>query len=157
MSLREIKLIVSPVKDPDRNKEKDVYEVCEDIFLDIYSYSLAVPKFFQFDGASVPSVAWRTIGTPFTPRFMIAAVFHDWGYHTHIMSKELTDSMFYDLLIQNGIGETKAGLMKKAVELFGEHYWENDEQDILYLKRLESKIIENNRNPKDYGLEFLND
>lgn len=145
-------LLLQPVIKPDLNKLEEAYEVSDDVATKAAGAKICVPKFFQYDGASIPPAAWQAIGTPFEPRFMVAAVFHDWLYHTHQIDKEDTDGLFYDLLVANGVNKVKAALMKAAVEAFGGWYWNNDSDDLAYLKRLAARIRRDGRNPADYGM-----
>jgi len=145
-------LLLLPVAEPDLNKLEDAYEVAEDIATKNAGATIRVPKFFQYDGASIPSPAWQAIGTPFQPRFMIAAVFHDWLYHTHQLDKKTTDALFYRLLLAHGVRKTKAVLMLAAVESFGTWYWINDKDDRDYLKRLAARIKADGRDPADYAM-----
>lgn len=143
-------LILLPVVKPDMNKLEDAYEVVGDLAIKRKGAMIRVPKFFQFDGASIPPAAWQVIGTPFQPRFMAAAVFHDWLYHTHQIDREATDGLFYDLLVVNGVSKIKAGVMLAAVGSFGDWYWDNDKEDRAYLKRLALRIRKDGRDPANY-------
>ncbi len=145
-------LILKPIMKPDPNKLEEAYEVVADIQTKIGSITIKVPKFFQFDGASIPSPAWQAIGTPFMPRFMTASVFHDWIYHTHQVQKDASDQLFYDLLIADGVNKTRAWMMRVAVESFGASYWENDKGDLDYIRRLAKRIRDDNRDPAQYGI-----
>lgn len=145
-------LLLQPVIKPDLNKLEEAYEVAGDLATKAAGAVIRVPKFFQYDGASIPPAAWQTIGTPFEPRFMVPAVFHDWLYHTHQIAKDDTDDLFYDLLVANGVNKVKAALMKAAVETFGNWYWNNDSDDLAYLKRLASRIKKDGRDPATYAM-----
>jgi len=147
------KLLVLPVSRPDKNKLEEAYEVANDVDTKKGSALVRVPKYFQYDGASVPPMAWQVIGTPFQPRFMVAAVFHDWLYHTHQVDRKAANDLFYDLLIAGGVREAKASVMLAAVETFGAWYWKNGQEDLEYLKRLAGRIRKDGRDPRDYGLK----
>lgn len=145
-------LNLAPIIKPDSNKLEEAYEVCADIETEYLGTTIRVPKFFQYDGASIPSMVWPLIGSPFNPRFMVPAVFHDWIYHTHIIDEAPANELFYELLLKNKVGETKAVIMKKAVETFAGWYWDNDSSDISYIESLKKRITDDGRNPSDYGL-----
>ena len=145
-------LILEPVLKPDPNKMEVAYEVVEDIQAKSASAVIRVPKFFQFDGASIPAAGWQLIGTPFYPRFMTASVFHDWVYHTHQVTKDEADDLFYDLLIADGVNKTKAWVMLESVKTFGAAYWTNDTDDKAYIRRLARRIRNDGREPADYGI-----
>ncbi len=145
-------LLLRPIDRPDTNKLEDAYEVAADVETHTNNTRMVVPKFFQYDGASIPSSAWQLIGTPFHPRLMVASVFHDWLYHTHQITRAAADDLFEHLLKASGVGSVKAGLMKAAVAVFGEHYWNNDPEDVAYIRRSSDRIRQDGRNPADYGI-----
>ncbi|WAK04591.1 DUF1353 domain-containing protein [Methylobacter sp. YRD-M1] len=145
-------LKVVPVLKPDKNKLEEAYEIYEDVEEEVDGIQVKVPKLFQYDGASIPALGWQLIGTPFNPRFMRAAVFHDWLYHTHQFNRNSADELFYKILIRSGVNKTKAILMREAVENFGGWYWENDSDDLKYIQRLAKAIQDSGRDPADYGI-----
>jgi len=145
-------LILEPITKPDPNKLEVAYEVVADVETNVGDIVVRVPKFFQFDGASIPPAAWQVIGTPFDPRFMMASVFHDWIYHTHQVSKDDADDLFHKRLIKDGVNKVRAWLMLEAVENFGSSYWENDSGDKAYIRRLAKRIRDDGRDPEDYGI-----
>ncbi|MCO6057266.1 DUF1353 domain-containing protein [Pseudomonas sp. MOB-449] len=141
-----------PIVNPDKNKLDEAYEITVDIEVIYDDESIWVPKFFQYDGASIPSAAWQIIGTPFNPRFMVAAVFHDWLYHTHQIERDSADELLYELLLESGVKKTKATIIREAVKGFGGWYWDNDRDDISYIRRLANKISSDGRMPSKYGI-----
>lgn len=147
-------LQIIPILNPDKNKLEEAYEVAIDLSIKRGQTTVRVPKFFQYDGASVPAPMWQVIGTPFNPRFMIPSVFHDWLYHTHLVKKKEADDLFGRLLIDNGVSKTRAWLMATAVEAAGDAYWENDPDDSAYMKRLAKRITDDGRTPEDYGIKL---
>lgn len=147
-----MRLLLTPVVTPDSNKMQQAYEVAEDIEAATDGASIRVPKFFQYDGASIPGIAWQLVGTPFNPRFMLAAVFHDWLYHTHQLERRPADQLFRQLLLDSQVDEGTAEAMYRAVRLAGSGYWKNDADDQDYLDRLASRIVGDGRDPARYGL-----
>ncbi|MBI3678322.1 MAG: DUF1353 domain-containing protein [Proteobacteria bacterium] len=145
-------LILLPVLKPDPNKLQEAYEVVEDDDTQVKTITIRVPKFFQFDGASIPWPAWQVIGTPFNPRFMGASVFHDWIYHTHQVTRDVADDLFHKMLVSDGVNKTKAWLMREAVVTAGGSYWDNDKDDLAYIDRLRKRIVADGRNPSQYGI-----
>ncbi len=130
-------LVLTPALKPDPNKLDEAYEVVLDDRTQDGAITIRVPKFFQFDGASIPWAAQPLIGTPFEPRFMGASVFTT-GYHTHQISRAAADELFYGLLLADGVGKTKAWLMREAVVVGGGGLWDNDEDDLAYIARLKA-------------------
>lgn len=86
---------------------------------------LTVPAGFKSDGASVPRIFWRIVFPPGDSRALRAAIIHDYIYRTHPAgwTKEAADELFYDLLIEDGIGEFSASLAYWGVRLFGRSSW----------------------------------
>ena len=90
--------------------------------------NVVVPAGFFYDGASIPSLIgllWRIIGHPLDPEFEAAAVVHDYLYSDlnkkigPDVSREVADIIFLTILFENGVGETKRGIMYQAVRKFG--------------------------------------
>ena len=146
------KLQLQPIVKPDSNKLPEAYEVVQDLKRKLGTLTIVVPKFFQYDGSSIPTAAWPLIGTPFNPRFMTASVFHDWIYHTHQAARKAADQWLHDILIEDGVPSTKAWIMHSAVSNFGKPYWDNDPDDNDYIKRLTDRIEAEGRDPAIYGL-----
>lgn len=112
---------------------KDFYEVVRDFELVGFNQEVVVPKFFQYDGASIPPIGWQATYTPFHPDVMAAALVHDWIYYTHQVSRNKADDLLFDLLRANGVGRFKANTMWLAVKTAGEPFWENDKDDVVFL------------------------
>lgn len=107
------------------NPQTRMYKVAESVSRN----GITVPAGFEYDGASIPRPCWSIIGSPFAPEFMTAAVFHDWLYYTHTLNREDADQVLYDLLRENGVGAVKAGVIHRAVRMFGGAYWPNTNED----------------------------
>jgi hypothetical protein len=145
-------LCLQPILNPDTNKLREAYEVVTDVSRKVGNVTIAVPKFFQYDGSSLPLVAWPVFGTPFSPHLMGASLFHDWLYHTHQVTKKAADKLFHQMLIEDGVDNVKAWMMKQAVDDFGDGSWSNDSDDLGYIKRLTKRISDDGRTPAAYGL-----
>lgn len=83
---------------------------------------------------------------------MGASVFHDWIYHTHQVAKKTADRLFHQMLMEDGVDEARAWLMKTAVQDFGDASWKNDAHDRAYIAGLTQRIVADGRRPADYGL-----
>ncbi|OCQ21200.1 hypothetical protein A7985_11250 [Pseudoalteromonas luteoviolacea] len=145
-------LNLKPVLVTHSNKLETAYELIEDFPYQHDGQVRWVPKYFQYDGASIPTLAYYFVGTPFNPRYMKAALVHDWLYHTHEIDRVAADGLFYDMLRSAGVSNAKASLMRIAVEQFGRWYWKNDLDDEAYKAELKNKIINDGRQPSVYGL-----
>jgi hypothetical protein len=146
-------LHLQPITKPDNNKLSEAYEVVTDLSRKVGGATIFVPKFFQYDGSSIPSALWPLMGSPFHPSFMLAAVFHDWIYHTHQIPREDADNLVHKMLIEDGVSRAKAWLMYNTIDLVGESYWTNDPDDDGYIKRLTKRIKDDGRDPAKYGLK----
>ena len=52
---------------PDQNK----YELSRDYEIEVMGVDIVVPKFFRYDGASIPAPAWQFTFSPFHPDVML--------------------------------------------------------------------------------------
>lgn len=125
--------VLKPVPD------MDLYLLVKDYKLKCGRYEFVIPKGFAFDGASIPSIAWHGIGTPFEPQFMLPSMVHDWIYIVHTYSREEADDLFYELLKENGVKEAKAFVMWMAVRAGGWYGWVHNEDKLKELEELHNK------------------
>jgi Protein of unknown function (DUF1353) len=71
------------------------------------------------DGATIPTWAQPFIGQPFDKMFIKAAVIHDHYCDRHVRPWRKTHRVFYDALMETGVGIAKGKLMYYAVYLAG--------------------------------------
>ena len=128
------------------------YRVAADVEYAIDSITFKVPAGYEFDGASIPPLAWPIIGSPFHPEFMRAALAHDWLYATHLTDRKTADAAFKAILIEDGAGGTRADLMYSAVRLAGRFSWGDRPEDVAYLTYLRELIVADGRDLADYGI-----
>lgn len=147
-------LELKPITFTDSEKYKQAYELLQDYKVEYQGKEIIIPKFFQYDGASIPLVAWQIIGSPYNPQFMKAAVVHDWLFYIHLFDRRNTNLFFYELLLNAGVGKFKARIMHKSVDYFGYWRWNNDQLDLAYMIKLKQRIIEDGRNPLHYGISI---
>ena len=91
------------------NKEKE----------EIYDFSIY--KNYCFDGATIPRLFWRIIGSKTDNAFLIGALIHDvlTENHNYINNdRNFSSKVFRALLIAGGVGELKAQVMYLAVDNF---------------------------------------
>ncbi len=146
-------LLVRPVTKSNYGKLDEAYEVARDFFVVYNEQALGVPEGFQFDGASIPAFAWHFIGTPFRPRFMAAAVVHDWLYLSHQLPRNDTDILFCRMLKEACVSPVRTAIMSKTVKVLGRWFWENKESDQTYIQEMTNRIIERGYQPSIYGLK----
>ena len=122
---------------------RDMFGVTEDYSVVSLAEKITVPEFFITDGASIPMFAWQIMYTPFHPDVMAAAVVHDWLYTNHQCSRKMADLIFKDILIANGVDESKADLMYKAVRIGGRAAWKMTEENLNYMYILRLTLLHN--------------
>ena len=118
------------------------YELLEDVELEYHGETIVVPRYFSYDGASIPSLAWQAVYTPFDPIVMTPALIHDWLYANHQVEKTDADCVLRKLLRENGVPLVKAELIYRGVEFFGAAAWENSSDDLKYLRWLRKKLVD---------------
>jgi hypothetical protein len=103
----------------------ELYETAEPLFVDLSDvtqvcHRVDIPQGYRFDGATIPRFLWSMIGSPFDPRFMLAACVHDW-YCEHTSkcyeSRAIGDGVFFRLLAKAGVPKWKRSLMFLGVRL----------------------------------------
>jgi len=140
-------------------------EVMEDYRVESNGLAITIPAGCQTDGASIPECLQWLVGGPFENAYRAAALVYDWLYYTHRalhQSKVITidrlnaDDCFFDLLEQNRVGWIRRHTIYRAVRMCGGDYWENNNNDKVYLAGLAAQITERGQNPADYGLQVDN-
>lgn len=79
--------------------------------------TIVVPKGYLTDGASIPKVLWSLIGSPYQPRFLTAAIVHDFCCDQEYDVTEMSD-LFFELLKLSNVRDLPAKLMRQAVYLY---------------------------------------
>lgn len=85
------------------------------------SYGFKIPKGYCYDGASIPRVFWRLIGSNTDNSFLIPALIHDVLCENHNYvdnDREFSTKVFNALLEVSDVGKFKRFLMKNSVDLF---------------------------------------
>ena len=103
--------------------KNDVFILLEDVVVESLGYKITVKKEFDFDGASIPQALWSVYGNPLTGKYKIAALVHDVLYASQIVSRELSDKIFLDLMKQHKVGYIKRQTMYYAVRSAGWYSW----------------------------------
>lgn len=103
--------------------KNDVFILLEDVVVESLGYKITVKKEFDFDGASIPQALWSVYGNPLTGKYKIAALVHDALYASQIVSRELSDKIFLDLMKQHKVGYIKRQTMYYAVRSAGWYSW----------------------------------
>lgn len=96
-------------------KEKvNVYYAKDDIKADFN-----IPKKFRSDGVTIKNkFAQLVICCPHDPRYVPAAIIHDYLVDTKITDRQTASEIMKEVLIQRGVSQWKAQLMFICVELY---------------------------------------
>ena len=89
-------------------------ELMEDFTFNLAGTTHVILAGTVFDGASIPWIARPIIGSPFSPRFIEAALVHDYCCVFNL-DGDLRDAKFKDILRINSVSKIKSGAMHKAV------------------------------------------
>lgn len=115
-------------------------------------YSIVVKAGFRFDGASIPSLFWAVVGSPFDPRNLVFSCFHDALYETEAVSRPMCDVFMLAIMDYECISKWKAKGMYRAVRMFGGNTWRGHTQkSIDGAKRYFDIVIHDLINPEFVG------
>lgn len=104
--------------------EDDLYVLVEDVIVESLGYKIQIKKGFSYDGASIPRAFWSLLGNPLSGEYKIGAIVHDALYSTQHIEREITDKIFLDIMIQDGVGVFKRNLFYYMTRLFGKKAWD---------------------------------
>jgi hypothetical protein len=131
-------------------EKTDFVQITQDCFFIVDGVKYWIPNGYWYDGASIPRIFWSLVGSPFQPKFLAPALWHDWGYLTHVLPRSVYDEGFRTLLMDCGVGSFKARIMWSAVRTGGVFAWGNTIADIEDLAKLKSQL-----NERPDGQKFL--
>jgi hypothetical protein len=69
------------------------------------------------DGASIPRIAWKVVGTPFYGKYRDASVIHDVACEDKKRSWELVHLAFYHAMRASGVSELNSKIMRRFTTL----------------------------------------
>ena len=85
------------------------------------TYNFEIPKGYCYDGASIPRLFWRIIGSNTDNRFLIPALIHDILCENHSFidnDRKFSTEIFNALLEASEVNAFKRFLMKNSVDCF---------------------------------------
>ena len=85
------------------------------------TYNFEIPKGYCYDGATIPRVFWRVIGSNTDNRFLIPALIHDVLCENHSYvdnDRHFSTEVFNALLEAGRVNAFKRFLMKHSVDFF---------------------------------------
>jgi len=99
-------------------------EVLQDFrFIDTDGVIFKADKGQIVNGASIPRVFWRLIGSPFVGNYRKSAVVHDCEYKSKTKTRKQVDKGFLHSMKLEGVGRIKRKVMYRMVRLFGRRSW----------------------------------
>jgi len=91
-------------------------------------YNFCIPKGYTWDGATIPKLFWRIIGSDTNPDFLIPSLIHDvlCEHHEYInYNRFLSSLVFEKLLYSCGVSAPKRWIMKHCVDFWQRfQHWE---------------------------------
>jgi len=106
-------------KYPFINKQNLVVQLID--YKKIKQYLFEIPKGYCYDGASVPKVFWRVIGSNTDNKFLLAALVHDvlCEHHNYVDNDRKFSSEVFNVLLECAeVYPLKRYLMKNSVDFF---------------------------------------
>lgn len=86
-------------------------------------HQITIEHGFEWDGMSIPRVAWASVGCPFGPKHTTAGLVHDYLYRTKLLTRKQADELMLAILKSDGEGWYARQKMYHAVRLFGRSSW----------------------------------
>lgn len=99
-----------------------LYELAEDWSIDTSFGLIVVKAGFITDGASVPRMMWFFAGHPMESPRVVAALAHDWLYMSQVVSREVADQIYKEIL-ERYRAAWRVWVEWKALDLFGDKAW----------------------------------
>jgi hypothetical protein len=84
----------------------------------------------SIDGASIPKFLWSIFGSPFVGDYRRASVFHDVACIDKSETHQAVHRMFYEAMLDDGVGKKKAWTMYQGVRVLGPK-WEVEEESLI--------------------------
>lgn len=105
------------------------FVTCTDTQLEIDGERFTIPEGFSTDLSTVPRSLW-SIFPPHAYVTFVPSIVHDYFYaHPSGFSRKEIDTLFYEMLRQNGASRTRAYLYYYAVRLFGRQYFNDYDEE----------------------------
>ena len=95
------------------------------------NYEFVIPKGYCYDGASIPRLFWRVIGSNTDNNFLVAALVHDvlCENHSYINNDRAFSTRVFDCLLKcSGVFPLKRFFMKNSVDIFQKVVWNMDKK-----------------------------
>lgn len=116
--------------------DNNVFELTNDIIIFHDKYKVTIKKGFDFDGVSVPRIAWTSTYPNMHKRTLVAGLAHDALYASQLLPKASCDLILKEILEDYGVGWYTANKMYYAVKLCGGSAYDDCKADSNYYKTL---------------------
>lgn len=98
------------------------------VYVDPDGRRWVAPRNLVSDGASIPRLAWDSIGPPIGGPYFFAALQHDARYRLGDCTKEEADLILWDAALCGGTSQTIALIIAQAVAIGGGDAWFENER-----------------------------
>ncbi len=119
--------------------DENIIEVQEDYRLYFDGYEWIILKGFVSDGLSSPRFSW-SIASKFSGDTLPAALIHDANYSSKLLSRKVSDNIFYKMLLTNGVEKGRARVYWIIVRLFGFMAWRKHTLETIEKSRQYCKL-----------------
>ena len=104
-----------------------------------------IPKGFIFDFASIPRSLWFALGSPATGKHRRAAFVHDWLYASQKVDRSKADTLFLEIMKNDGVSFIKRRLLYTGVRVGGWAAWNSKDLENLEANcKLQEEQFKNN-------------
>ena len=103
--------------------------------------AVIIRRGFHTDGASIPRLAWRVIGHPFSKDILPHALAHDALYASEAMTRRECDDWFAESMRISGVSAIKRRAIWSAVRLFGWSVWRSHDTRAVFDARRSVRLI----------------
>lgn len=111
-----------------------LWRTCEPLaYITDKDEKIDIPIGFEFDGASVPKIAWSIVGHPLDQDYLASACVHDYLYFAQPLSRRKADKIMLEAMKMLGVSWWRRRTAYWAVRLFGWIPWKK------YKKRVNCK------------------
>jgi hypothetical protein len=111
-------------------KKREWYRLVRDYHLKYDDIDVIIPRGFEWDGATIPRIAWSIIGYHSMGKMAEPSLIHDYIYvfkglipGQRKISRKECDKLFREHLIAVGVPKRAANRIYRIVRIFGVKYW----------------------------------
>jgi len=127
-------ITIKPLRLEDIDNEGRSFMLFDDFKVLMGNTTYTAPRGTLTDGASIPRILWRVIGSPFVGRYRKGAVMHDAIYRGAAkinlipisispISRKEADQLFLRMMKDSGVSWMRRHMMYRAVRMFGASSW----------------------------------